>query len=543
MLGLTEAVAGVRTSTSTSPSSYLPLWILAVAGGSLGWYVFILLVSGIGYVQIQRHYSSAPPPSVSPTLLPEYVPYVTILRPVKGLEPSLYECLASTFRQTYPRSKLTTYFCVSSRTDPAYAVLERLLADFPFFDTRIFVEDEDPNLHTQAGHVPHLGPNPKIRNMSRGYREAKGDIIWMIDCNVWVGKGVAGRMVDKLCGFSNSGQVQKYKFVHQLPLVVDTAINSFSNEASGLFHDPSYEEAHATSTSTESFSLHHTSFPDHSPPTILSTAGGRLEELFLSSSHAKFYTAINTVLISPCIVGKSNMFRRSHLSSLTSHNPHSAPGIDFFSDNICEDHLIGDLLWRGKISGEAEGEKWGKHALVFGDLAIQPMAGMSAVEYIARRVRWLRVRKWTVIAATMVEPGTESLLCSAYGAFGLTTLPWVHTRFGIPNTWTAFVLLWLLSVTLWALVDWTVYLKLHSAASIEVDEYTPDFARPPKGTRSRRPFGEWIAAWIGREVLALPIWIWAVYGGSTVVWRGKRFRVGRDLRAHEIREGGKARRD
>ncbi|KAI9725016.1 MAG: hypothetical protein M1812_000292 [Candelaria pacifica] len=542
MLGPSEAVAGAPASTSNPSDSYLPLLNLVLAGGCLGWYIFILIVSGIGCVQIQRHYSSQPRSAVSPTLPSDDVPHVSILRPVKGLEPSLYECLASTFRQTYPRSKLTIYFCVSSRIDPAYPVLERVLVDFPSFDAKIFVEDEDPNLHTRAGHAPHLGPNPKIRNLSRGYREGKGNIIWIIDCNVWIGKGVAGRMVDKLCGFSSSGQVQKYKFVHQLPLVVDTAVNSSSNAEGRLLHDPSYEEAHATSTSTESFSIHSTTSSNHPHRTTLSAAGGRLEELFLSSSHAKFYTAINTVAIAPCIVGKSNMFRRSHLSSLTSHNPSRAPGIDFFSDNICEDHLIGDLLWRGNVPDEIEGEIWGNHALVFGDLAIQPMAGMGVGEYVARRIRWLRVRKWTVIAATLVEPGTESLLCSAYGAFGVTTLLWFHTRFGIPRTWTAFVIVWLLSVTLWALFDWTVYLKLHSAASVEVDEYTPDFARPPKG-KSRRPFREWLAAWVGREVLALPIWLWAVYGGGSVVWRGKKFRVGMDLRAHEIPQRGKARQD
>ena len=35
--------------------------------------------------------------------------------------------------------------------------------------------------------------------MSRVYREAKGDILWIIDCNVWASPSVAGRMVDLLC--------------------------------------------------------------------------------------------------------------------------------------------------------------------------------------------------------------------------------------------------------------------------------------------------------------------------------------------------------
>jgi ceramide glucosyltransferase len=260
--------------------------------------------------------------------------------------------------------------------------------------------------------------------------------------------------------------------------------------------------------------------------------------MFMASSHAKFYTAINTVSIAPCIVGKSTMFRRSHLNYLTSGASPYSPGIDFFSENICEDHLIGDLLWRKKVGEEKAGQKFYKHGLVFGDLAIQPMAGMSVREYIARRVRWLRVRKWTVTLATFVEPGVEPLLCSAYGAFAVTTLPWFHSIFRIPQTWPAFTVFWLISVTTWMSMDTLVYAKLHSGASVELDDDTPSFARPLG--HSRRPFKEWIAAWIGREFLAWPIWAWACLGGTTVMWRGKKFRVGLDMKVVEIKDRGKA---
>jgi ceramide glucosyltransferase len=50
------------------------------------------------------------------------------------------------------------------------------------------------------------------------------------------------------------------------------------------------------------------------------------------------------------------------------------------------------------------------------------MAGMLVNEYIAR-VRWQRVRKFITVAVTPVEPGAESLLCSAIGAFAFTKLP------------------------------------------------------------------------------------------------------------------------
>jgi ceramide glucosyltransferase len=352
-----------------------------------------------------------------------------------------------------------------------------------------------------------MGPNPKIRSMSRAYREAKGDIVWIIDCNVWVNKGTCGRMVDTLCGLNG---LAPNKFVHQIPLVVD---QSPRHDLSGGYKS------------------------------LWRQMGGRFEEAWFSAAHAKFYTAINTVLIAPCIVGKSNMFRRSNLNALT-----NGQGIDYFSYNICEDHLIGDLLWKCPVpltvlknanhvrpgSGQ---QRWGNHALDFGDIAVQPVANMSIGEFFSRRVRWLRVRKFTVVLATLVEPGTESALCSLYGAFGVTNTPYFYQTFGIPQTWTSLGVLWLLSMIIWACVDFTLYRFFETGKSIEADENTPPFAQfsHRKGFR-RKPFKSWFLAWIGRELLAFPIWVWAVYGGVTVSWRGRNFRVSTNMRVREITE-------
>lgn len=467
-----------------------------------------------------RYHSSPPAKPVSPSLREDDVPHITIIRPVKGVEIGLYECLASTFHLAYPRSKLTVYLCVESNDDPAYPILQQLIADFPGFDARIMVEEDDPLLHGAQGRVTNLGPNPKIRNISRAYREAKGDVIWIVDCNVWASKNAAGRMVDKLFGYKPGGErVKPYKLVHQLPLVVD--LESLEvEEAQRLLST-------GASSSTQSLAR-----------------GGRLEEMFMATTHAKFYSAINTVGIAPCIVGKSNMFRKSHLEKftdpaqnpiLTSSDASRGRGIDFFSSYICEDHLIGDLIWRSKAPG------YRNHGLVFGEVAVQPMSGMSISAYIARRVRWLRVRKWTVLAATLVEPGVESFVCCLYFAFALTTLPWFHEQ-GIPQTWGAMGAIWLFMVTWWMIIDRIFSGKLHQCQSVDVDEDTPSFARGtsrPGGVRYR-PFSEWLAAWLGREMLALPIWTWAVLLGTTVTWRGRGFRVRIDMSVVEIdkRNGG-----
>ncbi|KAJ5702592.1 hypothetical protein N7488_010140 [Penicillium malachiteum] len=485
-----------------------------------------------------RYFSRQPNPSTL-AATPD-APHVTAIRPVKGLEPHLYDCLAATFRQDYPRDKLTICLCVSTRDDPAYPLLCKIVADFPDVDARVLVEEDDPLLQDTESNAYQLGPNPKIRNMSRAYREAKGDIVWIVDCNVWIGKGVCARMVDKLCGTGATSD-KKYKFVHHLPVVVDvTGEKNLAEERQTLL-DASRDAA----ITNDGMS---TSRPEGDLSSMVETGGGRMEELFLSSAHAKFYTAINTVLIAPCIVGKSNMFRRSHLDYLTGPSPTDLnprnPGIDFFSDNICEDHLIGDLLWKKKVREEKElGESWGKHAMVFGDLAIQPVSDMRVQAYTARRVRWLRVRKFTVLLATLVEPGTESFLCSIYGAFGISTAlaPYLEQKgfefASYLSIWTCFFAIFALSIALWIMVDWTLYIRLHSAKTIELDADTPSFARPVRqGSSSvtRRPFLQWLAAWLGRELLALPIWTLAVYGGVTVVWRDRRFKVGFDAKVREI---------
>ncbi|MCJ1393002.1 hypothetical protein MMC18_005874 [Xylographa bjoerkii] len=370
--------------------------------------------------------------------------------------------------------------------------------------------------------------------MSRAYREAKGDVVWIIDCNVWISKSVAGLMVDRLCGFDPASRGRKYKFVHQLPLVVDITSSSIRVGEVVSLNEGARKQRDSARSLTQK---------------IVSKSGGLLDEMFLSTSHAKFYTAISTVAIAPCTVGKSNMFRRFHLNTLTpTSDPLSrSPGIDYFSENICEDHLIGDLLWKTPVPGSVrenalkeggsscldereENISWGHHALVLAPPCIQPVAQQSISTYVARRARWLRVRKFTVPMATFVEPGTESLLCTLYCAFGLTSYPLCSEVFGISRTWTTFFFIWIMGVIAWGAVDYWVWSMLQNWDGEENEDNIPLFV----GSASQRPRSSWVGAWLGRELLALPIWTWAVVGGTTVVWRGRRFWVGMDMRVHEV---------
>jgi ceramide glucosyltransferase len=430
------------------------------------------------------------------------------------------------------------------------------------------VEEEDPMLLKDNN---ALGPNPKIRNMSRAYREAKGEIVWILDCNVWVGKGVCGRLVDLLCGCGKDKHGKsktKYKFVHQTPLTVDLDSQDLSlKDRKELLGGRPRRELGASTAIAASSSSDPRSHSTSTLSRLLQRGGGRLDEAFMSSAHAKFYQAINTVAVAPCIMGKSTMFRRSQLNYITSSNPKRAPGIDFFSDNICEDHLIGDALWKQPQAFEERGykpapgekkEAWGNHAMLFGDFCFQPISHTSVMAYLQRRIRWLRVRKFTVTLATFVEPGTESILCGLYGAYAFTTLPYFRSL-GISPTWSSFFLVWFFHLCAWCLVDYIQYLLLHSAKTVEIDADTPDFILPQRSAEAyhrtdvlkpllgnktpsepslldgaRRSFVDFFWAWLGREIFALPVWVIAFWGGVTVEWRGRKFWVGLDMKVHEI---------
>ncbi|EGD92756.1 ceramide glucosyltransferase [Trichophyton tonsurans CBS 112818] len=522
------------------------LWLVAAGWLAIGWYIFVVTVSTIGTIQVFRRYSRPLPKATRAPSDPN-LPHVTIIRPIKGLEPYLYENLSSSFQQDYPKDKLSISLCLSSRDDPAYPVIEKVLARFPDIDARLYLEPKYED--------HELGPNPKIRNMSQAYRELKGDVVWVVDCNVWLGKGVCGRMVERLCGLDSKGQ--KYKFVHHLPVVVDVDSEDAARdfEKNAIFPPAAAMNGNGALKSAPGSVVATKPAPASPIEYISSIGGGRLEEIFLASSHAKMYCAINTILVAPCVVGKSTMFRRSHLDQVTKNHvipsrPYPRkPGLDSLSDNICEDHLLGERMWNGKLEEEEEGQpsEWGKHDLVFGDLAIQPVTKMATSSYVNRRVRWIRVRKFIVILATIVEPGIECFVCSACLAFGITT--------GIPpllsgsqycstylSTWSAFGLVWGLSAFVWMLTDFFLYRTLLSFVTIEVDENTPHFARPPAPESiARRAFLEWFLAWLGRETLALPIWIWSVFGGATIVWRDREFRVGMDNVAHAVGPASKQR--
>lgn len=60
---------------------------------------------------------------------------VSILRPLKGLDPNMYESLETSFLPAYP--KFEVIFSAADKDDPALTVVRELIAKYPHVDARI----------------------------------------------------------------------------------------------------------------------------------------------------------------------------------------------------------------------------------------------------------------------------------------------------------------------------------------------------------------------------------------------------------------------
>ncbi len=111
--------------------------------------------------------------SKRPAKRPESAPPVTILKPVRGLEPGLAENCRSFCRQDYPVYQVI--FGVADPRDPAIPVLQQVLEDSPGNRHRLVIEPET------------CGPNRKVSLLQQMLSFAAHEIVVISDSDVRVG--------------------------------------------------------------------------------------------------------------------------------------------------------------------------------------------------------------------------------------------------------------------------------------------------------------------------------------------------------------------
>jgi ceramide glucosyltransferase len=111
-------------------------------------------------------------------------PPVTVLKPLCGMEPGLYENLRSFCLQSYPQYQLV--FGVRDASDPALAVVNRLQLEFPHLEMSIVV---NPRQH---------GSNRKVSNIINMLDAARYDVLTIIDSDARVGADYLSEVIAPL---------------------------------------------------------------------------------------------------------------------------------------------------------------------------------------------------------------------------------------------------------------------------------------------------------------------------------------------------------
>jgi ceramide glucosyltransferase len=138
-------------------------------------YYGIALFSGGRFFSARRPLSSAKS---------AYTPPVSILKPVRGLDPDAYENFASFCRQDYPEYEIV--FCVSDYSDPVLPAIQQVIADFPQQPIRIlYGSGRDAT-------------NDKVAKLARLSREARYETLVINDSDVRADRDYLRRVVAPL---------------------------------------------------------------------------------------------------------------------------------------------------------------------------------------------------------------------------------------------------------------------------------------------------------------------------------------------------------
>jgi ceramide glucosyltransferase len=118
------------------------------------------------------------------------LPPVSILKPLKGTDPDIYESLRSHCLQDYPEYEII--FGVNDQDDPAIASVEELQRQFPHRSIRLIVSREI------------LGPNLKISNLEQMLPSARYELLVVNDSDIQVEndylQGVVAPLADARVG-------------------------------------------------------------------------------------------------------------------------------------------------------------------------------------------------------------------------------------------------------------------------------------------------------------------------------------------------------
>ncbi|VDK34319.1 unnamed protein product [Taenia asiatica] len=404
----------------------------------------------------------------------EYLPGVSIVKPLMGVDPLLSENITSHLELRYPNvgfpyyiqfagtdlyesSKFFIYlisvktlrstlcfeviFCVEDPNDPAVELVESLFRKYPNVDARLIIgsfEHKNASLVYLKEWIRHIEPcgiiyvplalfshaslggngnmiNPMVNNFLPGYESAKYDLVWLSTSRIKANTDIMVDMVRK-------SEDPRVALVHQLPFYSDQ--RGFLNA---------------------------------------------VEKVCFGCALGRSAIALNHMGML-CFTGMSYIVRKSILDRYG--------GFARFGKFLAEDYFCSKELFEN-----------GYKIVLSAYPAQQNVANASISIYITRMVRWLRLRlNMLTVVAAFFEPMIECV------NLGFLTALSLRYFFGIPMLTTMAV-----HIPLWMLLDYFLL-------------------RFVQGGPLPFSFMVFVFAWWVRELLAYLIYVKAVLHPRTVKW-------------------------
>jgi len=145
----------------------------AGAASAITYYVIGIWSARAFLKSVRDHKPSAP-----------FAPPISILKPLKGIDPEIYESLRSHCRQTYPDYEIVCG--VSDPEDPAVPLVRRLQTEFPDARIQLLVCDKS------------LGANTKVSNLAQMLSAARFDHLVVNDGDIRVPSDYVQQVVSPL---------------------------------------------------------------------------------------------------------------------------------------------------------------------------------------------------------------------------------------------------------------------------------------------------------------------------------------------------------
>jgi ceramide glucosyltransferase len=139
-------------------------------------YYLLCLWSASGFLRQRAAGESA--------LLAQALPTVSILKPLKGTDPEIYQSFRSHCLQDYPEYEII--FGVSDPSDPAVASVRQLQSEFPALSIRLIVCNKT------------LGANVKVSNLAQMLAEARYQYLLVNDSDIRVEADYVRRVMTSL---------------------------------------------------------------------------------------------------------------------------------------------------------------------------------------------------------------------------------------------------------------------------------------------------------------------------------------------------------